>query len=50
MTAGCDRTFATCGEKFENRLNFRGFPHMPGETALSYAAADVVHDGSPLVE
>ena len=49
VTAGCDRTFATCGAKFANRLNFRGFPHMPGETALSYAAQDVVHDGSPLV-
>ena len=51
VTAGCDKTFATCKAKFANPLNFRGFPHMPGgDFALAYAAQDVVHDGSPLVE
>ena len=30
MTAGCDKRFATCREKFTNIPNFRGFPHMPG--------------------
>jgi uncharacterized phage protein (TIGR02218 family) len=30
ITAGCDRTLATCREKFANTVNFRGFPHMPG--------------------
>ena len=30
ITAGCDKRFATCVEKFANADNFRGFPHMPG--------------------
>ncbi len=30
VTAGCDRRFATCREKFANAVNFRGFPHIPG--------------------
>jgi uncharacterized phage protein (TIGR02218 family) len=30
LTAGCDKTAATCNRKFANIVNFRGFPHMPG--------------------
>lgn len=30
VTAGCDKTFATCKAKFGNGLNFRGFPQIPG--------------------
>ena len=30
VTAGCDKTHAACRGKFKNALNFRGFPHMPG--------------------
>jgi uncharacterized phage protein (TIGR02218 family) len=30
VTAGCDKNHATCRKKFKNVLNFRGFPHMPG--------------------
>ena len=30
VTAGCDKTHATCRKKFANVVNFRGFPHMPG--------------------
>ncbi len=30
ITAGCDKRFSTCGAKFANAINFRGFPHMPG--------------------
>jgi uncharacterized phage protein (TIGR02218 family) len=30
ITAGCDKTFATCKAKFGNGLNFRGFPQIPG--------------------
>ncbi len=30
LTAGCDKQFATCRAKFDNGLNFRGCPHMPG--------------------
>ncbi|MCW5682991.1 MAG: DUF2163 domain-containing protein [Pseudolabrys sp.] len=29
-TAGCDKRFATCTAKFANAMNFRGFPHIPG--------------------
>jgi uncharacterized phage protein (TIGR02218 family) len=34
VRAGCDKSFATCGAKFANRDNFRGFPHMPGPDAV----------------
>jgi uncharacterized phage protein (TIGR02218 family) len=30
ITAGCDKRFATCHERFDNAINFRGFPHIPG--------------------
>lgn len=30
LTAGCDKRFSTCREKFANALAFRGFPHLPG--------------------
>ncbi|SFV35851.1 phage conserved hypothetical protein BR0599 [Devosia crocina] len=30
ITAGCDRRFVTCRQKFANAVNFRGFPHVPG--------------------
>lgn len=30
VTAGCDKRFSICKTKFNNRLNFGGFPHMPG--------------------
>lgn len=32
--AGCDKRFETCRLKFANTLNFRGFPHMPGNDAI----------------
>ncbi len=35
LLAGCDKTAATCRTKFANFLNFRGFPHVPGEDWLS---------------
>lgn len=28
--AGCDKRFRTCRDKFGNGVNFRGFPHLPG--------------------
>jgi uncharacterized phage protein (TIGR02218 family) len=34
ITAGCDKRFATCRAKFDNAINFRGFPHMPGNDAV----------------
>ena len=38
VTAGCDKLFTTCREKFLNAANFRGFPHMPGNDFLSQIA------------
>ncbi|WP_062016480.1 DUF2163 domain-containing protein [Aureimonas sp. AU4] len=50
LLAGCDRSFATCRDRFRNALNFRGFPHMPGnDAALGVAKRDGAHDGSPVV-
>jgi uncharacterized phage protein (TIGR02218 family) len=31
LTAGCDRRFETCRLKFNNVLNYQGFPDIPGE-------------------
>lgn len=31
LVAGCDRRFETCRLKFNNLLNFQGFPDVPGE-------------------
>lgn len=39
LTAGCDKHFATCRAKFANAVNFRGFPHIPGNDALSAIAS-----------
>lgn len=35
LDAGCDRTLGTCRARFGNVVNFRGFPHMPGASALT---------------
>jgi uncharacterized phage protein (TIGR02218 family) len=46
ITAGCDKQFSTCKAKFANAVNFRGFPYMPGNDAVtSYPAATQVLDG-----
>lgn len=34
LTAGCDKRAHTCRFKFNNFLNFRGFPHLPSEDWL----------------
>lgn len=34
LEAGCDKAAATCRLKFDNFLNFRGFPHIPGDDWL----------------
>ena len=44
ITAGCDKQFATCQAKFANAVNFRGFPHMPGN---DYVLA-VARPGEPV--
>ena len=51
VTAGCDKRFATCRDKFANAVNFRGFPHMPGNDLVTRYPNrdDGGHDGAPLV-
>ncbi|MFZ2100168.1 MAG: DUF2163 domain-containing protein [Oricola sp.] len=50
LAAGCDKRFETCRGKFNNGLNFRGFPHIPGnDAALNYADGEGDFDGGPLV-
>ena len=47
--AGCDKRIATCGTKFANVANFRGFPNIPGQDAvLRYASQDGGHEGKVL--
>ena len=49
VRAGCDKRIETCGAKFANTANFRGFPHIPGQDAvLRYATKDGGHEGSVL--
>lgn len=51
LSAGCDKRFATCREKFGNGANFQGFPHMPGaDRALAYPERGAAeNDGGTLV-
>jgi uncharacterized phage protein (TIGR02218 family) len=37
--AGCDKTFNTCFTKFNNAVNFRGEPHVPGMDKMLSTAA-----------
>ncbi len=30
---GCDKTFATCRDRYTNSINYRGFPYVPGRDA-----------------
>lgn len=50
LTAGCDKSFATCRDRFANVVNFRGFPHMPGDDIVFFYAnaGAVVMDGGSL--
>jgi len=51
VTTGCDKSFATCRTRFDNHLNFRGFPHVPGsDFAYSYADGERIHDGGRIFE
>ena len=47
--AGCDKRLATCGTKFFNVANFRGFPNIPGQDAvLRYASRGNGNQGNVL--
>ncbi|MEO0916794.1 MAG: phage BR0599 family protein, partial [Pseudomonadota bacterium] len=49
IEAGCDKRVETCRAKFDNLLNFRGFPDIPGEDWLvSYPVRNGVNDGGSL--
>ncbi len=49
LQAGCDRKAETCQNKFSNFMNFRGFPHIPGEDWLaSYPVSSLLNDGGSL--
>lgn len=50
VTAGCDKRFATCHDRFDNIVNFRGFPHIPGnDFVLRYpVAGEPGNDGKSL--
>ncbi len=37
--AGCDKTFDACVSKFNNAVNFRGEPYVPGMDRLLATAA-----------
>ena len=37
--AGCDKSFETCIAKFNNAVNFRGEPHVPGTDVLLETSA-----------
>lgn len=41
LVAGCDKTASTCQGKFGNIVNFRGFPHMPGnDRVIAYPSSE----------
>lgn len=50
ITAGCDKLFDTCKTKFSNTVNFRGFPHIPGNRyVLRYPhSSDPDNDGGSM--
>jgi uncharacterized phage protein (TIGR02218 family) len=50
VTAGCDKRFATCRDRFANAANFRGFPHIPGnDFVVRYVVqGEAGHDGGSL--
>ncbi|MEM8790807.1 MAG: DUF2163 domain-containing protein [Pseudomonadota bacterium] len=49
IIAGCDKRAETCRLKFANFLNFRGFPHMPGDDFANGYRSGGGHDGGSLL-
>jgi uncharacterized phage protein (TIGR02218 family) len=51
VTAGCDKRFPTCRYRFANAVNFRGFPHIPGnDFVVRYPnQGEAGNDGGSLV-
>ena len=49
VTAGCNKRFSTCRDRFANAANFRGFPHIPGnDFVISYPSPGKGGDGKAL--
>jgi uncharacterized phage protein (TIGR02218 family) len=49
ITAGCDKRFETCRDRFANSINFRGFPHIPGnDFVIAGVDAAANNDGGSL--
>ncbi|MFN3744466.1 MAG: DUF2163 domain-containing protein [Hyphomicrobiaceae bacterium] len=38
VVAGCDKRLQTCAARFANAVNYRGFPHMPGNDFVTAIA------------
>jgi uncharacterized phage protein (TIGR02218 family) len=51
VSAGCDKRYSTCRDRFANTVNFRGFPHIPGnDFVIRYAVpGEPGNDGGSLV-
>jgi uncharacterized phage protein (TIGR02218 family) len=46
LSAGCDKRFETCRLKFNNFLNFRGFPDLPSEDwVMAYPSQNGANTG-----
>lgn len=51
LEVGCNRSQTTCRTKFNNLLNFQGFPHIPGEDwQISYPNELQAKDGGSLFQ
>jgi uncharacterized phage protein (TIGR02218 family) len=49
IAAGCDKRFATCRERFDNVVNFRGFPQIPGnDFVIASPDAGAGNDGGSM--
>lgn len=50
VTAGCNKSLDTCRDRFGNVANFRGFPFIPGNDAITaYANTGDANDGASRV-
>jgi uncharacterized phage protein (TIGR02218 family) len=51
LEAGCDKRAETCRDRFANLLNFRGFPHIPGDDWITtYPRKGERNDGGSLFD
>jgi uncharacterized phage protein (TIGR02218 family) len=49
VTAGCDKRFVTCRDRFANTINFRGFSQIPGnDFVVAAPRAGTANDGGSM--